>query len=272
MTRLARRSFLLLGAAAALAACDAPAPRQDRPDAPPPAPPPPEPAPDPQPAPEPEPAPEPAPEHAEAPAPSSPRSPRFIRCHANVRVSEGGNDDDPHDRGGRTSRGITQREWSKWRRAHPGLPADVWRAPEAHIEAIYRAWYWDAMRCEELPAGLDYTIFDFSVHSGVERVGRLGRAALGLATDDWRITDAMLRALNRYPTTTLIVEINDRRRRFLSDIAVGSQAKYRNGWLARVAAVKRISLRMADPVVALIDLPDDPAFGPGKTYAARRGL
>lgn len=50
---------------------------------------------------------------------------------------EGGNDDDPRDPGGRTSRGIIQREWNVWRETHPGLPADVWQAPQSRAEKYY---------------------------------------------------------------------------------------------------------------------------------------
>jgi Glycosyl hydrolase 108 len=82
---------------------------------------------------------------------------------ARLLVHEGGNDDDPRDPGGRTSRGILQREWDVWRRGHPGLPADVWRAPQNQVEAIYRQNYWNALRCDDLPAGVDYAVFDYGV-------------------------------------------------------------------------------------------------------------
>ena len=62
-------------------------------------------------------------------------------------------DDDPRDPGGRTSRGITQNEWNNWRASHPGLPADVWQAPQEQVEAIYRLNYWNALACDQLPAG-----------------------------------------------------------------------------------------------------------------------
>lgn len=193
-----------------------------------------------------------------------PKPDTFARSLANVLVSEGGNDDDPRDPGGRTSRGIIAREWAKWRKTHPGLPADVWHAPQDQIEAIYRENYWDAMRCEELPAGLDYSVFDLAVNSGVERAGKMLRRALGLSENDWHVTDAVLRAARAAPATTLIIELNDRRLRFLKGLH--TWPTFGRGWAARVASVKRISLRMADPVVSLIDIPDEPAFGPGKAY------
>jgi hypothetical protein len=62
----------------------------------------------------------------------------FNRCLKLVLVSEGGNDDDPDDAGGRPSRGITQREYDAYRKTHSGLPSDVWKAPQSAIESDLR--------------------------------------------------------------------------------------------------------------------------------------
>ena len=39
-------------------------------------------------------------------------------------------------------------------------------------EGIYRK-YWDAQRCDELPAGVDYAVFDYGVNSGIGRSGKV---------------------------------------------------------------------------------------------------
>ena len=70
-----------------------------------------------------------------------------------VLASEGGNDDDPLDHGGRTSRGITQREYDAWRSAK-GLPIiDVWTAPQADVTTIYHDEYWNPY-CDAMPTGI----------------------------------------------------------------------------------------------------------------------
>jgi lysozyme family protein len=96
-----------------------------------------------------------------------------------VLISEGGNDDDPIDPGGRTSRGIIQREWNRYRATHPGLPADVWQAPQSAVLDIYRRDYWDVMRGDDLPAGFDYSVFDACVNSGAGRAPIWAGKALG---------------------------------------------------------------------------------------------
>src|SRR6267154_1528974 len=89
----------------------------------------------------------------------------FDRCLAFVLKEEGGNDDDPNDHGGRTSRGITQREWDKFRLTHPDRPEDVWKASDADIRTIYHDEYWKP-HCSSLVSGLDLVYFDFAVNAG----------------------------------------------------------------------------------------------------------
>ena len=70
-----------------------------------------------------------------------------------------------------------------WRKTHPGLPGDVWLAPQKEIEAIYRQKYWDALRCDELPAGVDYAVFDYGVNSGIRRAAKVLQRLIGVDVD-----------------------------------------------------------------------------------------
>src|SRR5579859_7112752 len=109
----------------------------------------------------------------------------FKASLAEVLKSEGGNDDDPADHGGRTSRGITQREYNAWcqENGHPQI--DVWQAPQEHIEAIYHDEYWMPW-CDLFPVGTDYMFFDMCVNAGPHRAIVLGQQALGV-NDDGRV-------------------------------------------------------------------------------------
>src|ERR1044072_6614153 len=90
---------------------------------------------------------------------------------AAVLKSEGGNDDDPADHGGRTSRGITQRDYAAGRK-EPGQPtSDVWKAPQSETDAIYHDELWNP-HCDLLPVRSDYMFFDMAVNAGP------GRAAI----------------------------------------------------------------------------------------------
>lgn len=195
------------------------------------------------------------------------------RVLANVLISEGGNDDDPRDPGGRTSRGIIQREWNAWRQTHPGLPADVWKAPQSQVEAIYRAKYWDVMRGDELPAGVDYSVADYSINSGIGRGGKVLRCAVQIdmpivdcvrVSRTWEITPDILDAVKRLDAKTLIRTINDERIGFLRRLP--TYKHFGGGWSRRVASVRSISLSMANGVRQGAGSQFRPAFGPHKAF------
>src|SRR6267142_1195348 len=101
---------------------------------------------------------------------------------AQVLKSEGGNDDDPQDHGGRTSRGITQREYDAWRVEQHWPHLDVWKAPQIDIEAIYHDEYWNPWG-DLMPLGADYMFFDMCVNSGPHEAILLGQRALGVTAD-----------------------------------------------------------------------------------------
>lgn len=102
-----------------------------------------------------------------------------------VLKSEGGNDDDPADHGGRTSRGITQREYDAWRMEQGLARIDVWKASQEDIDRIYHDEYWDPW-CDLIPIGIDYMFFDMSVNGGPHEAIVLAQRALGI-TDDGRV-------------------------------------------------------------------------------------
>src|ERR1700687_960380 len=93
-----------------------------------------------------------------------------------VRVSEGGNDDDPVDPGGRTSRGVTQREYNAYCEMGGVRKGDVGKAPDPVVDDIYHRCYW-LPYCPQLPSGFDYCFFDAFVNEGLhEAVVQMQRA------------------------------------------------------------------------------------------------
>lgn len=106
----------------------------------------------------------------------------FKQSLAWVRESEGGNDDDPSDSGGRTSRGITQREYDSYCRVAGLQQGDVWKAPDAVIDDIYHRFYWMPY-CPIMPPGVDYMLFDDSVLSGPVTAIQTLQRALGVVPD-----------------------------------------------------------------------------------------
>jgi lysozyme family protein len=168
----------------------------------------------------------------------------FHKCLQLVLVSEGGNDDDPDDPGGRTSRGITQREYDAYRKSHPGLPDDVWHAPQSAITDIYDISYWQPW-CPQFPDGVDYVFFDVSVLSGPGRAARWLQTALGVEVDG-HIGVITLTALKSAKPKDVIVKMSGLRTANYNDLVADNPKlkKYLKGWLARTNRVQTDALGM----------------------------
>ena len=170
-----------------------------------------------------------------APVPLNPKLSNFAKCLPLLLKHEGGNDDDPRDPGGRTSRGILQREWDVWRASHPGLPSDVWQAPDDEIEAIYKQKYWDVLQCDELPSGVDYAVFDYGVNSGNSRAAKVLQRLVGVDADG-EIGPLTIGATLPVDPKSLIEQICDERLAFLESLH--TWPIFGRGWSSRVSEVR----------------------------------
>src|SRR5690554_4609658 len=85
---------------------------------------------------------------------------------------EGGYGHHPSDPGGPTNFGITIHDYRRYVKPD-ATAADVRAMRIDEAKAIYREHYWNALRCDELPAGLDYAVFDYGVNSGIARAARV---------------------------------------------------------------------------------------------------
>jgi lysozyme family protein len=153
--------------------------------------------------------------------------PRFEACLPLILKEEGGNNDDPQDHGGRTSRGITQREYSPWRVKH-GLPdRDVFEASTQEVHDIYYGEYW-LPRGPKLHPGVDLVYFNFAVNAGAGEAHKLLMRSIGPADvdDDAQTIDRMCnegeafyRGLAQFP-------------------------RYGRGWTSRTERIRAVALKM----------------------------
>lgn len=150
----------------------------------------------------------------------------FNEALQRVLKDEGGYSNDPSDSGGATNFGITIADYRKYINSK-GTPQDVKNMSVDQAKVIYRARYWDALGCDKLSGGVDYTCFDYGVNSG------LGRPK------------GALKKFEDKKGVDLINAINDERMSFLRRIGVGKNAKFMKGWASRVNRVRIASLDMA---------------------------
>jgi lysozyme family protein len=160
---------------------------------------------------------------------------------ARVLKHEGGYSNHPSDPGGPTNFGITIHDYRRYIKAN-GTPADVRAMTRADAAAIYRARYWDALRCDELPAGLDYAVFDYGVNSGIGRAAKVMQRLLGIGQGT-AMTDAVVAAVRKADAASLVARLCDERLAFLKSLR--TWPVFGAGWSRRVAEVRRDALAMA---------------------------
>lgn len=157
-------------------------------------------------------------------------------------VSEGGYTNHPSDPGGPTNFGITLADFRKYIKPD-ATAADVRTMSVDQAKVIYRKCYWDAQRCDELSAGVDYSVFDYGVNSGVGRSGKVLRRVVGLPDNTSAVTDQVLAYARVRDPKVLVAAICDERLAFLKSLR--TWPVFGRGWGTRVAEVRAVSLAMA---------------------------
>jgi len=161
---------------------------------------------------------------------------------ARVLAHEGGYTNNPADPGGPTNFGITIADYRRY--VKPGATAADVRAMTAdEAKAIYRARYWDALACDDLPAGVDYAVFDYGVNSGIGRSGKVLRRMLTLPDNTGVVDNAVIAAVAQADARALVAAICDERLRFLKSLK--TWPVFGKGWSSRVADVKAFALVLA---------------------------
>lgn len=166
----------------------------------------------------------------------------FAACLSFVLRSEGGYSDDPADPGGATNHGITQATFSAWLHRHGSADRSVRTVTPDEVSAIYRADYWDAVRGDDLPAGVDYAVFDFAVNSGVSRAAIYLQEIVGVDPDG-KIGPLTLAAVAKDDPTYLITKLCAMRLGFLKRLS--TWPRFGKGWTNRVNAVEQAAMKMA---------------------------
>lgn len=160
---------------------------------------------------------------------------------------EGGYSDHPSDPGGPTNYGITIADYRRYVNAD-ATAADVRAMDVADAKRIYREKYWDAMRCDELPAGVDYALFDYGVNSGTGRAPKVLKRVLGLDAGNSAVTAETIAAARRRDAASIVDAICDERLRFLRSLR--TWPVFGNGWSRRVREVRAAALAMAEGAVS----------------------
>lgn len=133
----------------------------------------------------------------------------FEAALRHVLAYEGGYSDHPNDPGGATNYGITIGVLKEWL-GREVTARDVKAITPEVAKAIYRAKYWNAVRCDELPSGIDFIVFDCAVNQGIGRASKFLQTAAGSVVDGV-IGPKTLAAVRAKNQADLLVEFCARR-------------------------------------------------------------
>lgn len=160
-----------------------------------------------------------------------------------VLVHEGGYVNHPADPGGATNQGVTQRVYDAYRTRKGLKPQSVRGISPDEVATIYKRQYWDAVKGDDLPAGLDYAVFDYAVNSGPKQAILDLQRVLGV-TADGIIGNVTLAAISDADAFAVIDDLCARRMAFLRRLK--HWPTFGRGWSHRVADVAEAAAAMVN--------------------------
>ena len=102
----------------------------------------------------------------------------YDTCLEMILHHEGGYVNHPKDPGGETNLGVTKRVWEE----HGGEKYMKDLTVE-DVAPIYKKSYWDRVKGDDLPDGLDLCVFDFGVNAGTGRAAKYLQRMIGTTVD-----------------------------------------------------------------------------------------
>ena len=106
----------------------------------------------------------------------------FDECLSMLLHHEGGFVNHPKDPGGMTNLGVTKAVYDKWI-GRESTEQEMRDLTPMDVAPIYKKNYWDKVRGDDLPGGVDWCAFDWAVNSGSGRPAKAIQRAVGATTD-----------------------------------------------------------------------------------------
>jgi len=162
------------------------------------------------------------------------------KCLEMILHHEGGYVNHPKDPGGETNLGVTKRVYEEW-----GGTKDMKDLTIEDVSPIYKKNYWDKVKADELPSGLDLCIFDFGVNAGPGRAAKYLQSLVG-TTVDGGIGPNSLRAVaehvDRWSIERTIDDYQANRQKYYEKLKTFDT--FGRGWTRRVDETTKSALEM----------------------------
>lgn len=164
----------------------------------------------------------------------------YDKCLETILHHEGGYVNHPEDPGGETNMGVTKRVYEDF-----GGTKDMKDLEFDDVAPIYKQNYWDRVKGDHLPIGLDLCVFDFGVNAGTGRSAKYLQALIG-TTVDGGIGPNTLKAVDAYVEEVGIEEtirgFQQKRQDFYESL--DTFKTFGKGWTRRVDETTELAISM----------------------------
>ena len=162
----------------------------------------------------------------------------YQKCLETILHHEGGYVNHPKDPGGETNLGVTKRVYEE----HGGTK-DMKELTVEDVAPIYKKGYWDKMKCDDLPSGLDLCVFDFGVNAGPGRAAKYLQT-LVITKADGGIGPMTLAKVdeyvNKFTVKHIIEHYQNNRQKYYEELPTFET--FGKGWTRRVKETLKIAL------------------------------
>ena len=162
----------------------------------------------------------------------------YNECLKTILHHEGGYVNHPKDPGGETNLGVTKRVYQE----HGGTK-DMKDLLVEDVAPIYKKGYWDKMKGDDLPGGLDLCVFDFGVNAGPGRAAKFLQQMIG-TTVDGGIGPNTLAKVEEYVRengeTESVEKYQSMRQKYYEQLS--TFATFGKGWTRRVEETTKLAL------------------------------
>ena len=170
----------------------------------------------------------------------------YDHCLGLILHHEGGYVNHPKDPGGETNKGITKRVYENWCIEQDLFQKEMKDLKISDVAPIYKNNYWDRVKADALPHGVDLCVFDFSVNAGTGRGAKYLQTIVG-AVSDGAIGPNTLRQVDEWVAMggeeDLVVAYSDARRRYNKKLRTFDT--FGRGGLRRVDETEVEALKLA---------------------------
>lgn len=163
------------------------------------------------------------------------------KCFAMVLKHEGGFVDHPKDPGGMTNLGVTRANWEAYLNRRV-TEAEMRALTPDVVKPFYKKNYWDKIKGDQLPSGVDYAAYDLAVNSGTAKAAKFLQQIAGVPVDGV-IGPRSLEAIKACNPEETIDAFCDMRLDFLKGLSTFDT--FGKGWTTRVSDVKAKATEMA---------------------------